>query len=351
MFVDQVKIHVQAGNGGDGCCSFRREKFIPLGGPDGGDGGDGGNIILETDHNLSTLIDLRYQQHYTADSGKPGMGQQRSGRSGEDMVIRVPLGTLVKDFESQEVLADLTEENQQFILARGGNGGFGNVHFKSSTNRAPRRANPGQPGEKKTVFVELKLLADVAIIGFPNAGKSTLISKISNARPKIADFPFTTLVPNLGVVKVDDFSFVAADIPGLIEGAHEGKGLGVRFLKHTERSRLLIHLLDLSVASTRDPVEDYAVLQHELKCFSENLYNKPQILVAGKIDHPEAQEKFEACRSRLLEINPLLFPISSITGEGLKELLYQIKKSLLELRAENKREDTDYPSTTEAQNP
>jgi GTP-binding protein len=332
MFVDQVKIHVQAGAGGNGAASFRREKFIPMGGPDGGDGGDGGSIILETDHNLSTLIDLRYQQHYTAENGQPGMGRQKSGRDGEDMIIRVPLGTLVKDFETGEVLADLTEENQRYVLGRGGNGGFGNVHFKSSTNRAPRRANPGQPGEKRTVFLELKLLADVAIIGFPNAGKSTLISRISNAKPKIADFPFTTLVPNLGVVKVGDFSFVAADIPGLIEGAHEGKGLGIRFLKHTERSRLLLHLLDFSVDSARDPLEDYAILQNELKCFSEGLYGKPQILVAGKIDHPEAKAKFESFRKRLLKINPLLIPISSITGEGISELLYQVKKSLLELR-------------------
>ena len=345
MFVDQVKIHVQAGAGGNGACSFRREKFIPMGGPDGGDGGDGGNIILETDHNLSTLIDLRYQQHYTAENGQPGMGRQKSGRNGKDWVVRVPLGTLVKDYETGEVLADLTEENQHYVLGKGGNGGVGNVHFKSSTNRAPRRANPGQPGEKKTVFLELKLLADVAIIGFPNAGKSTLISRISNAKPKIADFPFTTLVPNLGVVKVDDFSFVAADIPGLIEGAHEGKGLGIRFLKHTERSRLLIHLLDFSVENTRDPLDDYVTLQNELKCFSEELYEKPQILVAGKIDHPEAKEKLESYRSRLLEINPLLAPISSITGEGISDLLYQVKKSLLELRRENVKPEENLPTT------
>jgi GTP-binding protein len=341
MFVDQVKIRIQAGDGGDGCCSFRREKFIPLGGPDGGDGGDGGDVILQTDHNLSTLIDLRYQQHYTAESGRPGMGQQRSGKDGNDCLIRIPIGTLVKDFETNEIMADLTEENQTFVLARGGNGGFGNVHFKSSTNRAPRRTNPGQPGEKKIVFLELKLLADVAIVGFPNAGKSTLISRISNAKPKIADFPFTTLVPNLGIVKLDDFSFVAADIPGLIEGAHEGKGLGIRFLKHTERSHMLVHLLDFSVDNPRDLVEDYKILQNELKCFSEELYGKPQILVAAKLDHPEAWEKFNACRERLLEINPLLFPISSVTGEGLSGLLNQIRKSLQELKQIGRKEIAD----------
>lgn len=332
MFVDQVKIHVQAGDGGNGCCSFRREKYIPKGGPDGGDGGKGGDVVLETDRNLSTLIDLRYQQHYRAESGHPGKGKQMTGREGEDCVIKVPIGTLVKDFETGEILADLTEEGQRFVPVKGGRGGRGNTWFKSSTNRAPRRADLGSPGEKNRLFLELKLLADVAIVGFPNAGKSTLISRISNVRPKIADFPFTTLVPNLGMVSVDEFSFVAADIPGLIEGAHEGKGLGIRFLKHTERTRLLVHLLDFSAGNARDPLADYAVLQNELKYFSEELYQKPQILAPSKIDHPEARERFEVCKARLLELNPLVFPISSVTGEGVSELLYQIKKSLVELR-------------------
>ncbi|MFQ5717328.1 MAG: GTPase ObgE, partial [Nitrospinales bacterium] len=295
MFVDQVKIAVEAGDGGKGCCSFRREKYVPLGGPDGGDGGKGGDVILQTDPNLSTLIDLRYQQLYRAQKGRPGRGKQMTGRSGEDCVIRVPPGSLVKDLDAGEILVDLKEANQRFTVARGGQGGAGNLRFKSSTNRAPRESSPGAPGEKKKLFVELKLLADVAIIGLPNAGKSTLISKISNARPKIADYPFSTLVPNLGVVKVGSYdSFVAADIPGLIEGAHHGKGLGIRFLKHTERARLLVHLLDFSLDNERDPIADHRAIQNELRHFSEELYAKPQILAAGKIDSPQAEKKFEA---------------------------------------------------------
>ncbi|MFQ5451784.1 MAG: GTPase ObgE [Nitrospinaceae bacterium] len=336
MFVDQVKITVHAGNGGDGCCSFRREKFVPRGGPDGGDGGKGADVVVETDPNLTTLIDLRYQQLYRAEHGRPGRGKQMTGRSGKDCIIKVPLGTLVKDLESGKILADLTERGQRYILARGGRGGWGNTRFKSSSNRAPQKFQKGEPGEHKKLFLELKLLADVAIIGFPNAGKSTLISRISNARPKIADYPFTTLVPQLGVVRVDEtHSFVAADIPGLIEGAHEGRGLGLRFLKHTERSRLLLHLLDFSVGNTRDPVSDYHLLQHELKQFSPSLYRKPQILVASKVDHPEAQEKFATCIRRLQELNPRVCAISSITGEGIPDLLFQIKQCLVKFKVES----------------
>jgi GTP-binding protein len=241
----------------------------------------------------------------------------------------VPVGTVVRDFESRVVLADLTEDLQEFVIARGGRGGLGNEHYKSSTNRAPRRADPGYPGKHRVLFVELKLLADVAIIGFPNAGKSTLISKISNAKPKIADYPFSTLVPNLGLVKVSDYkSFIAADIPGLIADAHLGKGLGTRFLKHTERTRLLVHLLDFSIASDRDPIADYETIQNELKHFSEELYGKPQILVANKIDHPEAEAKFAEYKKRLVAINPNLFVCSSVTGQGLKELVYKIYEML-----------------------
>ena len=329
MFVDQVKITVEAGNGGDGCCSFRREKFIPKGGPDGGDGGKGGNVVFRAVDNLSTLLDLRYQQLYRAEHGKAGSGQLKTGKSGQDLVIQVPVGTVVRDFESRVVLADLTEDLQEFVIARGGRGGLGNEHYKSSTNRAPRRADPGEPGKHKVLFVELKLLADVAIIGFPNAGKSTLISKISNAKPKIADYPFSTLVPNLGLVQVGDYkSFIAADIPGLIEDAHLGKGLGTRFLKHTERTRLLVHLLDFSIASDRDPIADYETIQNELKHFSEELYGKPQILVANKVDHPEAEEKLADYKERLEAINPTLFVCSSVTGIGIKELVFKIYEML-----------------------
>ena len=329
MFVDQVKITVQAGNGGDGCCSFRREKFIPKGGPDGGDGGKGGDVIFRAVGNLSTLLDLRYQQLYRAEHGKAGSGQLKTGKSGQDLVIQVPVGTVVRDFESRVVLADLTEDLQEFVIGRGGRGGLGNEHYKSSTNRAPRRADSGEPGQHKVLFVELKLLADVAIIGFPNAGKSTLISKISNAKPKIADYPFSTLVPNLGLVQVGNYqSFIAADIPGLIQDAHLGKGLGTRFLKHTERTRLLVHLLDFSIASDRDPIADYETIQNELKHFSEELYGKPQILVANKIDHPEAEEKFAEYKERLESINPNLFVCSSVTEKGLKDLVYKIYELL-----------------------
>ncbi len=337
MFVDQVKITVQAGNGGDGCCSFRREKFIPKGGPDGGTGGKGGDVVFRAVGNLSTLLDLRYQQLYRAEHGKAGSGQLKTGKSGEDCVIQVPVGTVVRDHETRTVLADLTEDLQEFVIARGGQGGLGNEHYKSSTNRAPRRADPGQPGKHRVLFVELKLLADVAIIGFPNAGKSTLISKISNAKPKIADYPFSTLVPNLGLVQVGDYqSFIAADIPGLIQDAHLGKGLGTRFLKHTERTRLLVHLLDFSIASDRDPVADYETIQNELKHFSEELYGKPQILVANKIDHPEAETKFAEYKERLEALNPILFICSSVTGQGLKELVYKVYELLESTREEKK---------------
>ena len=331
MFVDQVKITVEAGNGGDGCCSFRREKFIPKGGPDGGDGGKGGDVIFRAVGNLSTLLDLRYQQLYRAEHGKAGSGQLKTGKSGKDLVIQVPVGTVVRDFESRVVLADLTEDLQEFVIGRGGRGGLGNEHYKSSTNRAPRRADPGEPGRHRVLFVELKLLADVAIIGFPNAGKSTLISKISNAKPKIADYPFSTLVPNLGLVQVSDYkSFIAADIPGLIEDAHLGKGLGTRFLKHTERTRLLVHLLDFSIASDRDPIADYETIQNELKHFSEELYGKPQILVANKVDHPEAEAKFAEYKERLEALNLTLFVCSSVTGQSLKELVFKIYEMLQE---------------------
>ena len=329
MFVDQVAIIAQAGDGGDGCSSFRREKYIPLGGPDGGDGGRGGDVVLEADPNLSTLIDLRYQKTYRAEHGKPGKGKQMTGKSGKTLFTRLPPGTLVKDKDSGELLVDLKEAHQQYIVAKGGNGGHGNLHFQSSTQRAPRKLEPGWPGGSRNLFLELKLLADVGIMGFPNAGKSTLISKISNARPKIADYPFTTLVPNLGVVRLaEGESFVAADIPGLIEGAHTGKGLGHQFLKHIERTRLLLHLIDFSDMDKDTILSRYHKLQLELKRFSPELSQKPQILVATKADDPQSQQNILDLQASMTELNPAFFMISSLTGEGIQPLLWKIKEGL-----------------------
>ena len=329
MFVDQVAIIAQAGDGGDGCSSFRREKYVPLGGPDGGDGGRGGDVVLETDPNLTTLIDLRYQKTYRAEHGNPGKGKQMTGKSGKNLLIRLPPGTLVKDKDSGELLVDLKEAHQQYIVAKGGNGGHGNLHFQSSTQRAPRKLEPGWPGGSRNLFLELKLLADVGIMGFPNAGKSTLISKISNARPKIADYPFTTLVPNLGVVRLaEGESFVAADIPGLIEGAHTGKGLGHQFLKHIERTRLLLHLIDFSDLDKDAILSRYHKLQLELKRFSPELAEKPQILVATKADDPQSQQNILDLQASMAELNPAFFMISSLTGEGIQPLLWKIKEGL-----------------------
>jgi GTP-binding protein len=329
MFIDQVTISVKAGDGGDGCCSFRREKYIPLGGPDGGDGGRGGDVILQVDSNLSTLIDLRYKKFYQAENGKPGKGNQMTGRSGKDLIVCLPPGTLVKNKETNELLVDLKESGQKFIVAKGGNYGQGNIRFKSATNRAPKKISTGKPGESCQLFLELKLLADVGIIGFPNAGKSTLISRISNARPKVAGYPFTTLVPNLGIVRLDEGeSFVAADIPGLIEGAHKGKGLGHQFLRHIERTRLLLHLIDFSDMDSENILDRYRKLQNELKAFSENLFDKPQILVATKMDAPQSVVNLEKIKPAMKEINSSLLTISSVTGEGIEQLLWKIKEGL-----------------------
>jgi len=328
MFIDLVEISVRAGNGGDGCVSFRREKYIPYGGPDGGDGGKGGDVVLETDCNLTTLADLKYGKNTKAEDGKPGKPSNMTGKAGKNFIVKVPVGTLVKDGETGETLADLKEEDESFILAKGGARGLGNARFKSSVQRAPRKSKPGGEGEFKTVVLELKLLADVGIVGFPNAGKSTFISRISNARPKIADYPFTTLTPNLGIVKLEDYqSFVAADIPGLIEGAHEGKGLGIQFLKHIERTRALAHLLDFS-DSERGPLEAFHALQKELKEFDEGLYRKPQILVATKMDDPDAKSRFERMRPDFEKLNLPLYAISSVSGEGIQPLLWALKELL-----------------------
>ncbi len=329
MFIDLIKISVRAGDGGDGFVSFRREKYIPYGGPDGGDGGKGGDVILATDSNLTTLVDLKYGKNTKAEDGKPGKSSDMTGRAGKNFIVKVPIGTLVKDGETEEVLADLKEEGETFLLAKGGIRGLGNARFKSSIQRAPRKFKPGGEGESRSVILELKLLADVGIVGFPNAGKSTFISRISNARPKVANYPFTTLTPQLGIVQLEDYqSFVAADIPGLIEGAHEGKGLGIQFLKHIERTRALAHLLDFSECAERDPIEAFHALQKELKAFDEDLFQKPQIIVATKMDDPGAVERFENLRPELEKLNSSIFAISSVSGEGIKPLLWALKSLL-----------------------
>ncbi|SDC08954.1 GTPase ObgE [Ruegeria marina] len=287
-FLDLAKVYIRSGAGGGGCVSFRREKFVEFGGPDGGDGGDGGSVWAEAVEGLNTLIDFRYQQHFFADNGQPGRGQQRSGKDGSDIVLRVPVGTEILDEDEETVLADLTTVGERVLLARGGNGGFGNLHFKSATNQAPRRANPGQPGVDRTIWLRLKLIADVGLLGMPNAGKSTFLASTSNARPKIADYPFTTLHPNLGVVGVDNVEFVIADIPGLIAGAHEGRGIGDRFLGHVERCAVLLHLVD---GTSGDPVEDYHTIIHELEAYGGDLADKPRITVLNKIDTLDDEER------------------------------------------------------------
>jgi GTP-binding protein len=329
QFIDEVKIQAKAGHGGAGCVSFRREKFIPLGGPDGGDGGKGGDVVFEVSENISTLLDLRHRPHQKAGRGGHGMGKDRHGAKGKDLVIPVPPGTVIKDEESGEILADLTDPGQRIILLRGGRGGQGNARFATSTNKAPKFAQPGEPGEERTFRLELKLLADVGLFGFPSVGKSSFITKISAARPKIAEYHFTTLTPNLGVVSYKNFrSFVVADIPGLIEGAHQGAGLGHRFLKHVERTRLLVHILDLSFMPDRDPIRDYESLNRELFLFDEELAKKPQIVVVNKVDLPHVRENLAEVVPYFDDKGIRVFPISAVTGEGVSALLDEIAAHL-----------------------
>lgn len=318
QFLDEAKIYLRSGNGGGGCVSFRREKYVERGGPDGGDGGRGGSIIFEVSNNLNTLIDFRYQQHFKAKTGMHGMGQNRHGKSAEDMVIKVPTGTLILAEDKETVLADLSHPGQRITLLKGGNGGFGNAYFKSSVNQAPRHANPGQEGEEMWVWLRLKLLSDAGLVGLPNAGKSTFLSAVSRARPKIADYPFTTLSPQLGVVYVDDEEFVLADLPGLIEGAHEGIGLGTRFLGHVERCAVLLHLVD---ATQDDVAGAYQTIRGELEAYGHGLAEKPELLLLNKIDAltPEAiaekQQELAAASGREV------FPISAAAGMGVQEIL------------------------------
>ncbi len=312
-FLDQAKVYVRSGNGGAGCVSFRREKFIEYGGPDGGDGGRGGHVFIEATNGLNTLIDYRYQQHFKAGTGVHGMGRNRTGATGDDVVLKVPVGTQVLEEDGETLIADLTEEGQRVRLLRGGNGGWGNARFKSSTNQAPRHANPGEEGQEMWVWLRLKLIADAGLVGLPNAGKSTLLSVVSAAKPKIADYPFTTLVPNLGVVSVDTASFVLADIPGLIEGAHEGVGLGDRFLGHVERCACLLHLID---ASQDDPVEAWNIVRGEIEAYAEELADKPELIVFSKADivEPEELKKKRKAFEKATGQVPLV--ISAASGQG-----------------------------------
>lgn len=333
MFYDQAKIYVKGGDGGSGAVAFRREKYVPEGGPSGGDGGRGGSVTFVADEGLRTLVDFRYKRHYKADRGEHGMGKNMHGKSGEDMRVRIPVGTVVKDADTGEILADLIEHGQEVVVAKGGRGGRGNARFMSNTNKAPTIAENGEPGEERYLVLELKLLADVGLVGFPNVGKSTIISQVSAAKPKIADYHFTTLVPNLGVVELEDGeSFVMADIPGLIEGAHTGAGLGHEFLRHTERTRLILHVLDIAGSEERDPLEDFQIIQEELRQYSQELANRPVIVVANKMDIPGADENLERLKD-MLEGEYKIFPVSAATGEGLKELVYAVAQALPEAPA------------------
>lgn len=331
MFYDTAKIYVKGGDGGNGCVAFRREKYVPEGGPAGGDGGRGGNVILRVDPGLRTLVDFRYHRHYKAERGQHGMGKNMHGRQGEDLVLRVPPGTVVRDVGTGEIIADLVLAGQETVVARGGRGGRGNARFVTPVNKAPRMAEKGEPGQERWLELELKLLADVGLVGFPNAGKSTLISRVSAARPKIADYPFTTIAPNLGVVRVDEGrSFVMADIPGLIESAHTGAGLGYQFLRHTERTRLLVHVLDTAGTEGRDPVKDFDTINRELALYDPALAARPMVVAANKMDLPGAQENLTRLRQALGD-GYEIFPISALSGEGLSPLIYRLAALVAEL--------------------
>jgi GTP-binding protein len=336
MFIDEAKIRVKAGDGGNGCLAFRREKFVPRGGPSGGDGGKGGDVIMESSERHNTLVHFRFNPEYTAQRGRHGEGSNRTGREGEDVMLKVPVGTILYDEETGEKVHDFSRPDERVVVARGGRGGRGNAQFATSTHQAPREHEDGRPGEERHFRLELKLLADVGIVGYPNVGKSTLISRISAARPKIADYPFTTLQPNLGVVVAgqppDETSFVVADIPGLIEGAHTGAGLGTQFLKHVERTRLLVHVVDVSDASGRpDPAKDVEVIMNELASFGAGLEEKPMILAASKIDVAN-KDKLAKLKRYCKKKNYELFPISAVTGKGVDELKYAMAEAVKKTR-------------------
>ncbi|MGC9324599.1 MAG: GTPase ObgE [Desulfomonilia bacterium] len=329
-FIDESKIFLKAGDGGNGCCSFRREKFVPKGGPDGGDGGDGGNILLRASPHVHTLLDQRYHPHYKAKRGQHGKGKNCTGKSGDDLIIDVPVGTQVWDVQRSEIVADLIESGQTVVLARGGKGGRGNARFATPTRRTPRFCEPGSIGEEKTYILELKLLADVGLVGFPNAGKSTFISRVSSARPKIADYPFTTLVPNLGMVRWKGSDFVVADIPGILEGAHTGVGLGLKFLRHIERTRIIVYVIDLSELHARTPSEEFSILNNELGSYSQDLLGRKQIVVFNKCDIYGAEQRAKEAVAFLSSRGYPCFMASGLTGYGIDAILDEVVKELNE---------------------
>lgn len=349
-FIDEVGIVAIGGAGGDGCVAFRREKYVPRGGPSGGDGGRGGHVLLRADPRLGTLLEFRYRPRLVARRGEHGRGKDQYGKRGEDLVIDVPIGTIVRDRASGEILADLDGEGQTVVAARGGRGGLGNIHFANSVRQAPRIATPGEPGEERNLLLELRLLADAGLLGFPNVGKSSLIARLSAARPRIADYPFTTLVPNLGVVRVDDeASFVLADVPGLIAGAHSGAGLGTRFLRHLARTAVLVHVVDLASTEERDPLRDFETIEDELSQAGSDLHDKPRIVVGNKLDLTGARERLETLRDALAPRGIEVLGVSAATSEGLPHLVRQIAGKLAERdRAEEFEKEDAAPSPTEA---
>jgi GTP-binding protein len=334
MFLDKAKIFVKAGKGGDGCVSFRREKYVPYGGPDGGDGGKGGDVILKSDENIDDLREFIFKRVFKAERGKHGQGKGKHGKNGADLIINLPLGTMVKDAETGEVIGDLVSPDQTLTVARGGSGGRGNKRFASSTNQAPRWAEKGEPGEEKEIILELKLIADVGLVGLPNAGKSTLLAALSHAKPKIAQYPFTTLSPNVGIVKERDFSFRLADLPGLIKGAHQGVGLGIEFLRHIERTKILLYLIDLSKIDLANPLEDFNLLREEIRAYNPHLLEKPYLLAGNKLDLKQAQENYEEVKKICS-----LYPISALKKTGLKPLTSALFNLLSSLEKEKEKEE------------
>lgn len=340
IFIDRVKIFVKSGKGGDGCVSFRREKYIPNGGPDGGDGGDGGDIIFEVDSSMSTLYAFRNQKHYVATSGEPGAGKNCHGKDGEDLVLKVPKGTIIRDFESDKIIADLAKPDSRFVLLSGGRGGQGNQHYATPTMQAPKYAQPGQVAKERWITLELKSIADVGLVGFPNVGKSTFLSRVSNAKPKIANYHFTTLTPNLGVVSLYNDSFVVADIPGIIEGAAEGVGLGHEFLKHIERTKVLLHVVDVASTEGRNPLEDMEKIRLELEKYSSVLIEKPQLIAANKMDAVYDDTYLKEMKEVYEPLGIKVFPISAVSGQGIEDLLREIYNILQTLP----KEVTEYES-------